>query len=170
MIIVLNKLNLLDILFIVLCLCFLIEQVYYFVLGSYPYRYGFIVKTIFLPRFDINYWDSIKNKIKTMRIKACLDKNEVYMKYKYPSLVIGPSLFIGQIRSNNSGAILHIKIGPISALFVLFLFIYPFLSYDILEDTMFQMMNILILIGVIVYFYFRLSNSINGLIQNEISK
>jgi hypothetical protein len=167
---VFNMLSLLDSILAILCLCFLIEQVFYWLLGSYPYRYGVIVKTISLSSFDINYWDSIKDKIKTLNIKTRFDRSEVYIKYRYPSLLIGPSLFIGQIKGSDSGGVLHIKVGPLSGLFALFLIIYPFLTSGVFEDTMFQLMNVLIVIGIIAYLYFRFLNSINRITLDTISR
>jgi hypothetical protein len=163
-------LHLIDSIIITLGLCFLIEQFFYWVKGSYPYRYGFVVQTISLSGFDIKYWDSMKGKTKGLDIKTRFDKNEVYLKYKYPPLMMGPLLFIGQIKGVNSDGNLYIRVGPLSAMFILFLLIYPLLSSEIFADPMFELLNILVLVLLISYSYFKLLNPINRIILDSPSK
>ncbi len=160
-------LNLVDSIFILLGLCFLIEQVFYWVKGSYPYRYGFVVRRISLSGLDIKYWDSIKSKIKGLDTKTSWDKAEVYLKYKYPPLMMGPLLFIGQIKGVDSQGVLYIRVGPLSAMFVLFLFIYPFLSSEFFVEPMSKIMDILILVVIMAYLYFKLLNPINRIILDR---
>jgi len=153
-------LNFLDSALVCLGSCFFIEQIFCWISGSYPYRYGFLIRTIPLPEFDINDFVSMKGKIKKLDVKVNLNKNEVYLRYKYPSLMIGPYLFIGQIKVNNSKSILHIRVGPFSAMFTLFLIMYSFFLPDFKEDQIFQIMNILLLFVTIAFFYLRLWNPI----------
>jgi len=157
-------LNLVDTSLIFLGLCCLSEQVFYCFKGSYPYRYGFIVQTIFLSNFDIQDWASMEGKTKGLDIKSCLTRDEVYLKYKYPPLTMGPLLFLGQIKGNGSHGILYIRVGPLSAMFVLFLLIYPLLSSKIFADPIFELVNVLALVLLIAYSYFKLLNPINRII------
>ena len=77
-----KTLNAIDTMFVVFALCFLFEQILYWFLGTYPYRYGLSVKIISLPVFDINHWDSMKGKMSTLKIKTRFDKGEIYLRYK----------------------------------------------------------------------------------------
>lgn len=159
-----RTLNVIDTIFIVLALCFLFEQIFYWFLGTYPYRYGLVVKTISLSAFDINHWESMKGKISTLKIKTQFGKSEIYLRYKYPPLVLGPLLFIGQIKEIDSHGKLYIKIGPLSAIFVLFLLSYPFISSEFFANPMSQLLNIFILGVIIIYFYYRFLNLVKGII------
>jgi hypothetical protein len=89
------------ILTILLCL-FLLEQIFNYFLGSFPYRYGIVVKKIALPNakqlfaIDQQKVDSLTTKINTTR-------SEIYLRYKYRFGTVGPILFIGQITLGNGG-------------------------------------------------------------------
>jgi len=97
-----NMLNLVDNGLIFFGLCCLSEQVFYCFKGSYPYRYGFVVRTISLSSFDIKYWASVEGKTKGLDIKASLTSDKVYLKYKYPPLTMGPWFFLDQIKGDGS--------------------------------------------------------------------
>ena len=163
-------LNLADSSFILFGLFALIEQVIYWFKGSYPYRHGFVVQTIFLSSFDIKYWASMERETKGLDVKTCFANNEVYLKYKYPPLIMGPLLFIGQIKGDASQGVLYIRVGQLSALFILFLLIYPLLSSEIFADPIFELVNILLLVLLIAYSYFKLLNPIKRIILDSPSK
>jgi hypothetical protein len=159
--------NLLETIFFVLAACYVVEQVFYRVAGSYPYRHGFVVKTISLSVFDLYYWDSIKYNTGALMVKIQMDKGEVYFRYKYPYGAIGPLLFLGQIKKTDTASVLQIKVGPLSTVFVAFLIAYPFVSLDVLKTPMFQAMNLLCLAAVIAFFYFALLMPIRGAIEAQ---
>jgi hypothetical protein len=148
--------SLLETILLVLAACYVAEQIFYRIAGSYPYRYGFIVRTIVVPDFDLSYWNSVKDRIGALVIKTQLDKGEVYFRHKYPIGTIGPLVFLGQIKKNHSATVLQIRVGPLSALFVAFIIAYPFISLDVLKGPLFEVINLLSLAAVIAYFYFAL--------------
>jgi len=116
------------------------------------------VKTVVLPKFDINNLASERKTAPKLGIKVNSNRNEAYLRYRYPPLTIGPYLFVGQIKAINSKWLLHIRIGPLTAIFILFLVVYSLFSFDFKDDLLVQITNILLLIIVIGFFYISLWN------------
>lgn len=158
--------NLLDEIFIFLGVSFFIEQIFCWVYGSYPYRHGFIIKTVTLPDIGVSDFVSMVSKVKKIGVKKNPKRNEAYVRYKYPALTAGPILFVGQIKSvGSSRTLLHIRIGPLAVAFVLFLVVYSFFSPDFKEDPTFQVMNILLLLVIVAFFYSRLWNPLRQIMK-----
>jgi len=107
-----------------------------------------------------------QKKYSNLAIKINHNKKEVYFKYSYPMGAIGPLLFVGQMQCCDLINVVKIKIGPLSATFILVLFMYPILSGKIFADPIFQITNILFLIVIVVCFYILFSNVIKKAISN----
>ncbi len=133
-------------LLIVIGVLFIIEQFFYLALGSYPYRVGIVIKTITIPDFSTVIQRKENNLKNRLAIKKNNKKQETYVRYKYPPTIIGPLLFIGQIKENK----LMIRIGPISAIFILSLIAVPILFYGLNG-----LLNVLVLIALIFWLYYR---------------
>ncbi len=157
--------NLMQTLFFTLVGLYLVEQIFYLILGSYPYRYGFVIKTNKISDFDLSCRALIQNEIGSLSIKAQPRKDEIYLRYKYPFMAIGPLLFIAQLKKIDTGGTLQIRVGPLSGLFVLFLIAYPFISLDIFITPLSQAINLLCLATFIVFLYLGLLIPINKLMK-----
>ena len=132
---------------------FIIEQIIYRFLGSYPYRFGILLKTLSISGLSIFNQSKKRKPIDRLAIKRNDKKKETYVRYKYPFAVIGPLLFVGQIKDNENKVM--IRIGPVSAIFILSLF-----AVSISFDGFYGFLNVLILIALIVWFYIRFYNAI----------
>ena len=142
-------LEIIDYLFIALAFLFVFEQIFYHFLGSYPYRHGILIKTLPVLVSHTSSWAKDRERSGRLAIKINELRNEIYIRYKYPILMVGPLLFIGQIQKND-GAKLKIRIGPLSAIFMSFLTILPLVQGEINRS-----MNSLALVAIIVWFYIR---------------
>lgn len=129
---------------------FLIEQVFYWFLGSYPYRLGLLIKKISIPDLSMSDWDLMRQERGSLSIKVNNMRKEVYLRYKYPFGIFGPLLFVGQIDYNNSD-ILKIRVGPLSAIFILYVLISPLFS-----GNFHQLINSFIIALIVGWFYLRL--------------
>ena len=135
---------------------FIIEQIFYRFLGSYPYRFGILLKTLSISGLVIFIQSKKKKRTDRLAIKRNDRKKETYIRYKYPFAVIGPLLFVGQIKDKENK--IRIRIGPISAIFILSL-----LSVPIISDGSYGLINVLIIIFLIVWFYIRFYNAIQSI-------
>lgn len=103
---------------------FFIEQILYWFMWSYPYRFGILVKKTMNSQRDITFWQATRHQKDRLFVKIDKITNDVFLRYKYPFGAIGPLLFIGQISSEDSKN-LHVRVGLFSAIFVLWLIITP---------------------------------------------
>ena len=152
-----HKIGTEKLIFIGIGVFFIIEQVFYWFLGSYPYRYGILLKTIAISNLSIPIQCKAKKHADRFLIKANDRKNEIYVRYRYPTAIIGPLIFVGQIKYNETNKLI-IRIGPISAIFILYLITFPLFS-----DGLYGFLNTFIIIALIVWFYFRFYNVIQSI-------
>ncbi len=155
-----HKMELTNLLFAGTFVLFLLEQVFYWFLGSYPYRYGISFNTISNQLNETSSWLIAKKMCKGMAIRVNEKNKDIYLRYKYPTGVIGPLLFLGQIK-NCDYNILIIRIGPFSAIFIVYLFIDLLVSFR--AQSLF---NFLVIVAVIVWLYFRFLNGYKECIDN----
>lgn len=141
---------------IVIGALFIIEQIFYCFLGSYPYRFGILLKTIAISGLSISIQGKERKCTDRLAIKRNDRKKETYVRSRYPLTIIGPLLFVGQIKDNENK--LMIRIGPISAIFILSLIAIPIIS-----NGFYGFLNILILIALIVWLYLRFYNMIQSI-------
>ena len=132
------------------------EQLFYRLLGSYPYRYGLTIKTVNVPVLNNSTWEMAKKYNSRLAIKVNDRRNEIYFRYKYPMGIVGPLLFVGQVQ-NNDTAKLKIKLGPFSGIMLSILIILSIYSGNLLQ--IFNAFFILIAGGSL--FYWRLFNNLN---------
>jgi hypothetical protein len=142
--------------FIGIGVLFIIEQIFYWFLGSYPYRYGILLKRIAIVGLAISLQCEEKNHSDRLAIKKNDSRKEIYIRYRYPTAIVGPLLFVGQIYYNENR--LMIRIGPISAIFVLSLVVFPMIS-----GGFYGFLNSLIIITMVVWFYRRFYNVIQSI-------
>ena len=146
---------------IMLCL-FLFEQILNHFLGSYQYRHGIVVRKIALhsarplPTIEQQKNHSLATKINKSR-------SEIYLRYRYSVGTGGPILFIGQITLDNGGTT-YIRIGPFSALFLLYIVLHSILST---KDLFFNILNIGCILGAIMWFYLSLIRNYQKLIKQN---
>lgn len=129
-------------LFITLAVLFCIEQLFCFIPGSYPYLYGLTVKRICLEEYKVCCATSVKLKVKTS-----INKNVVYMHYRYPFGVLGQLIFIGAMKKLDN--VVEIKIGPFSLVFLAYI---PFKS--ILFGGFISFGNFAIVGMLVLYIYY----------------
>ncbi len=141
---------------IVIGALFIIEQIFYRFLGSYPYRFGLLLKTITIYDLSISIQEKERKCINRLALKRNDSKKETYVRYRYPPTIIGPLLFVGQIKENE-GKIM-IRIGPISAIFILFLII-----LSIISNGFYGFLNVLIIVVPIVWLYLRFCSMIRSI-------
>lgn len=151
----LHELGMEDMFFMGLVLLFVIEQFFYWFLGSYLYRYGILIKTVSVPIKEISSWYSAKQKPGRLAVKINKERKEIYLHYKYPIAIVGPLLFVGQIKYNGSG-VLKIRVGPLSTVFILSLIISLLLSG---APYLYRFINFSLIAALIVWFYFRFFKS-----------
>ncbi|MGI6387437.1 MAG: hypothetical protein ACOX2W_10000 [Desulfomonilia bacterium] len=135
---------------------FIIEQILYWFLGSYPYRYGITIKRI--DTYDTSFSIESKGEMKDIEhlaIKRDDRRREIYIRNKYPAMTIGPLIFVGQVKNDERKLI--IRIGPISALFILYIVVSP-----IIHGGFWELMNTILLIIVVSCFYMRFYNKVKG--------
>ena len=106
-----------------ICSLFLIEQIAIYFPGSFPYRFGIPISQ---KSFPLDKYESQELKSKPLSgfiIKKAKSK-DIYLRYKYPPLVFGPILFVGQLCCGQNDKVL-IRVAPLSAIFIFFLALSP---------------------------------------------
>jgi hypothetical protein len=141
-----------NLIFIGIGILFFIEQIIYWFLGSYPYRYGILLRTIDIPNSSVIQRKE-KISVDRLAIKKNDKKMEAYVRYKYPPATIGPLIFVGQFKYNEDK--LKIRIGYITAIFILYL-----ITFSIISEGLYGCLNGFIMIILTIWFYFRLKNEV----------
>lgn len=144
-----------ELIFIGLAFLFLFEQIFYLSLGSYPYRYGILVRTYSVPTVEYTALHNDNERYRRISIKIDKKRREIYIRYKH-HIGGGPRLFIGQIQSNKINK-LKVRVGPLSAIFFSFLLIIPFFQKDI--SAMDMIFSSLIFVIIIYCFFTRFIKS-----------
>lgn len=143
---------------IVMLAAFLIEQVFCFFLGSYPYRFGIVIRKITLPGSNVASWKYAHTKCSNLKLKVREEKKEVYYRYRYQFGIVGPFIFIGQMKFDIPGTLL-IRIGPCA--FLLLLSVSLFSIIRVIQDGDFHgLLNMLAVAGAVLFFYFHLVRNI----------
>jgi hypothetical protein len=139
---------------------FIIEQIFYWFLGSYIYRYGILLKRIAIVGLAI----SLQCKERKHPVRLAIKKNdirkEIYIRYRYPTAIIGPIIFVGQINYIENK--LMIRIGPISAIFILSL-----VAFSLISGGFYGFLNCLIILSIVVWFYLRFYNLIQSISPDQ---
>ena len=150
-----------NLLFSIFLSLFIVEQISYYFMGSYAYRYGFIIKRIPAPSAERMISDTKPFQLCNLTVKVNRMHSEIFLHDKYPFGTLGPLLFVGQVTLDNGGTAL-IRIGPLSA---------SFISYVII-DTLFSVENILVdflnigcLALLVAWLYFRFYRNYQELIK-----
>jgi hypothetical protein len=141
-----------------LCL-FLFEQILNYFLGSFPYRYGIVVKKFALPNAKDLF--TIDQKIDSLTTKINKSKSEMYLRYRYRFGTAGPILFIGQITLDNGGTT-YIRTGLFSSILLLYIVLHSMLSA---KDPLFSILNIGCIICAITMFYLMLTRNYQKFIK-----
>jgi hypothetical protein len=132
-----------------------------YIIGSYPYRYGFVLKKISLPS-AVTFLNTLESrKRSSLAMKINKSRSEIYLRDRYPFGTLGPILFVGQITLDNGGTTL-IRIGPLSATFLLYIVLYSILSG---KDLSFDIVNIACIFGFIYWLYMRFYRNYQKLIK-----
>ena len=139
-----------DSLFILLGALFLAEQIIYYFMMAYPYRYGIRLHTLNVSNLDARSNKQITTKKIPLIIKTINNSSEIYLRHKYPPLVAGPLLFVAEIKTEPEH-IAVVRIGYATALFILYLML-GFL----LEEGFYGLMNTIWVAGLVVWFYLQL--------------
>lgn len=106
--------------FSVLLVFFVVEQVFYYVMGSYPYRYGVPIKILPLQSASEVLETSERNVNTSLAVKVNADRSEMCFRDRNFFGTIGQLFFLGQISLDNGGNAV-IRIGPLTGLFMAFL-------------------------------------------------
>jgi len=145
-------------LLIVILAAFLIEQAFCFFLGSYPYRYGILIRKIALPVTDLASWKYGQEKCHGLKFKLSEEKKEVYCRYRYQYGTGGPFIFIGQVKSSTPGTLL-IRMGPCAGLLLLSVSLFSILRM-IRGGGFYGLLNVFAVAGAVLFFYFQLVRSV----------
>jgi len=145
-------------LLIVVFAAFLIEQIFCFFLGSYPYRYGILIKKITLPVADLASWKYGQEKCHGLKLKMSEEKKEVYCRYRYQYGTGGPFIFIGQVKFNTPGTLL-IRMGPCTGLLLIAISLFSIFRM-IQSGGFYSLLNVLAVAGAVLFFYFQLAKSV----------
>lgn len=156
----LSVLNLRELITLCAIAVLVFEQFFYWILGSYPYRYGFTIQAINIPVLDNSTWRMANKYNNRLAIKVNDRRNMIFFRYKYPMSVLGPLLFVGQVQ-NNDAAKLKIKVGPLSGILFSIIIIVSTYSGNFLQ--IFNVLFILIAGGFL--FYWRLLNNLKKTIK-----
>jgi hypothetical protein len=96
---------------------FIVEQLFMFKLGTYPYRLGIPIFSFELPEKIHKYEkDSYWGRFTTSKN----NNGDTYCRAGYPPLCLGPIIFVGVTKKDNP-KILKVLIGPMSALFLVYI-------------------------------------------------
>jgi len=137
----------------------LVEQYMYWIFASYPYRFGIPIKSVEIPTQDCDAWQKINGKRAIFSTKIIENRNEIYFHLKYPSLTLGPLLFVGHIRFDKK-IIMKVRIGYLAALFVIGI------SLSALQNfTVYSLTNLLLLFIIVLYAYFSLLKKFRKMLQ-----
>lgn len=145
--------------FSVLLLLFVIEQVFYYVMGSYPYRYGVPVKKLPLPSATEILGTSERNEITSLAVKVSAGRAEMYFRDRNLFGTIGPLFFLGQITIDNGGTAV-IRIGPLTCVFMVFLILSSY--NDIISGAL--------IVLFLIWMYYRLFRKYQKFIEQRQSK
>lgn len=147
-----------NILLIISLVFVLIEQLFCLFLGSYPYRYGFLIKRIILPVNNVASWKDVQEKCPSLKVRISEQQQEIYCRYKYQFGTSGPFLFTAQAKFSAPGTLL-IRLGPGSGLLLLILFINSVLQ-SVQGSGFYSLLNIAAVFGAALFFYFMLVKSV----------
>jgi hypothetical protein len=144
-----------DVILMALASLFLLEQCFYWRLGSYPYRYGLVLRTWKINQVKISQLLSRWSLERKLVIRIHDGRREVYFRYRYPSLVIAPQFFAGQL-SRGEGGVVRIRIGLISASLLAYLMVFPMASRGV---DLFGILNSILVAGFIAWLWLLLVNA-----------
>lgn len=151
-------------LLIVILAAFLIEQTFCFFLGSYPYRYGILIKKVTLPVADLASWKYGQERCHGLKFKISEERKEVYCRYRYQYGAGGPFIFIGQVKSSSPGTLL-IRMGPCAVFLLLSVSLFSILRM-IQSGGFYGLLNVLAVAGAVLFFYFQLIKSVKQCEKN----
>ncbi len=148
-----------NILFWSLLILSVIEQIIYWQMFDYPYRYGQPIKTISLPKIDMSWWLSTKHS--RIYVKKDLQSDDLYLRFKYGFGSLGPLLFVGRINVKEPDK-LRINVGYVTSIFIFWMAL-P------LEFTAYTILNAIFLLMTVIVFYYRFVSGVRKSI-NPITK
>ncbi len=152
------------IIFYGLLILLIVEQIFCFFTGSYPYRYGVPVRTIHIPGLKaFSHCSPIMRQRGNLRIIESRERKEVYIRYKYPFLTGGgPLFFLGQIRYDDPDK-LRLRVGPVTAVFTLY-YLIPLL----LTGKPVAILLVFLIVAVLgTCFYRRLISAVLNVIREQ---
>jgi hypothetical protein len=138
-----------------LLILFALEQIAYLWIGSYPYRFGILVRTENLANSDILQYLSRPLVFDGLKLKVSAKHQEAYLKPKYQGYW-APIIFTAQIATSETGCV-KVRMGPLAAVLVL----YALINGVISDITWWSILNALLIIGVIIFFYLSFMNKYN---------
>jgi len=141
---------------------FLIEQILMYIKGSYPYRYGIVIRKMALPEAGTLLNKPQSPNIPSLAMKINTARSELYLHYRYLFGTVGPILFIGQITLENGGTA-RIRMGPLSALFLLYAVLFLTMSST---NPLVYSINIACIVFIVYYLYVRMQRSYQKLRNN----
>ena len=152
-----------DPLFFILLGLFFAEQISYYSMGSYAYRYGFVIKRLAQPLAKSLLAASNPRQLRTIAMKIDKTRSEIYLRDRYQFGTVGPLLFVGQITIDDGG-ITAIRIGPLSGIFIVYIIIHALLSvHDLLPD----LVGIACIALLVAWLYLRFIRNYQKLIKEN---
>ncbi|MEZ4524628.1 MAG: hypothetical protein R2941_01740 [Desulfobacterales bacterium] len=118
----------------------IIEQPFYWLKGSYVYRYGILVNRLNLNEIP---WHILKQSHRKLSLKSDNNYKEIYLHNKYQAASLGFLIFVAQIQYNKEIK-MNIRIGPLTALFLILL-----MSSLIIKGGHNRLASILAIAGVV---------------------
>jgi hypothetical protein len=137
---------------------FFLEQLVSVSLGSYPYRVGIPVGKVGISARDVASWSHWEMACTGLRTKTNERRRELYCRYRYPSGVGGPFVFVGQARASDPGIVV-IRMGPSAAVLLAAITILS-VQRVYFGEGLLGLINVLVVAGAAVFFYFSLARRI----------
>jgi hypothetical protein len=150
-----------------LLILLVIEQIFCFQTGSYPYRYGIPVKTVHIPGLNTLFCrpaDIKRSKYLAVHINN--ERKEIYIRYKYPGGYLlstgGPRFFLGQIKYETPDR-LRLRVGPATAVFSL-----CYVTAMLSSGKFVPILLVFLMVTVLgIWFYRRLINAVVSAVREN---
>ena len=107
-----------DIIYSYWLILILAEQICYLLFMPYPYRYGIKIRTIHIDQSGVDFLIRMNTDSARFSVKV-KDTSELFVRYRYPTLTLGPFLFVGRVKSSDASK-LEMRAGIFSLGFIIY--------------------------------------------------
>ena len=136
---------------------FFLEQIFYWLMFVYPYRYGILIRTISIPQLEISFW--LSTRPRNLSVKIDRTSGYIYLRYRYSFGAFGPLLFVGCISCRGPDK-LKIRVGIFSTAIIMWLIISQLLEGEFIGPALITLL--------VAWFYIRFLDSYKKDIQKAV--